>query len=298
LYWKGDGGVCDAYPEGSNDNDLPVFVYDPKGTTSFKLARASPVLLCPWTQVYPVCMGTGYHAASKRWYGIAKGTYGPLVSWLDTTNWETNPNSLAWQTLDIDLRVGAPNNLTGNGNHAAMLYGPLNTPIFMDDTAKVAYFFDVGVNPAILALTLPGHPQGEHRVLQVVDMKATIFYDIAQQFGGLTNVTISPFVWIPEHRCIVWMQEPGEENVGPWTLSMQIDVDTGVVTEGPRYPNSDEDGMPYHPNCGVWFPPTGELILFGLSIMSHAILHGNRGWDANPNDPSVPKVWNRYKWVA
>jgi hypothetical protein len=88
--------------------------------------------------------------------------------------------------------------------------------------------------PAILAFTLPGHPLGEGKVQLVARMPVV---DLTTAAMGATASIAS--AWIPEHRSLVIFWEPLWHQVGPYTASLTIDVDTGAITAGPRWPNYD-----------------------------------------------------------
>lgn len=321
--WQYEAGTqtsvfADAVPEAISDPDCPILVFDPIAGT-MKYACASPVLKAPWTAgntTDNVMQSTTFHVASKRWYAVRKYNSGLRISWLDTTPFPSNPTALAWQEVDVDLSTSAANNLTGTGNHAYNAGIGGGSPVFCDQTKHIVYMIDSGPSPAVLGLTLPGHSLGAHKVILVADLSPILNYATGYAHNadwspknlpgplpgfnagynspsGVTLMSTSPHAWIPEHRALVVMMEPGSEQVGVWSRSMEINVDTGTVTEGPRFPNSELDGMPWFPNACLWHAPTDELILYGIYMFEPKI-NCNRSWDVTGG--TVPSVWNRYHW--
>lgn len=285
--WKGEGGIADAVPERITDDALPTLIFDPK-TQSMRYACATPILNAPWLQSWNTFMqASAYHRASKRWYALATDANGNImVCWLDTTPFDSDPTKLAWQTATVDTSKVAP-----------PMKNPYNvgrsTPHCVDEQAALIYMFHGGDNQAIYGLTLPGHPLREHNIVQVADLSTAIGYNMSSAPSGTGMGTESPFIFIPEHRVLVLMIEPSEEEVGPYSRSLEINVDTGAVMEGPRFPNSDIDGLPWFPNAGFWYPPTQELILYGIAIMNHNRVGGNRSWDKPTGN--LPTAMLRYK---
>lgn len=277
--WKADGGLANAWPADANDpGPLPVFVFDPK------LAQPRYTLL-PVKTAWPgteVIAEIAYDEASKRIYAMEPGSNGVLVHWLDTTPYDSDPARLAWQSVTIDLSLGSASNLTGTGDHRFAV-GMTHSPMHVDDSTRRLYFLD-SRRPAVLALTLPGHPQGEHKVQLVANLPG--MPDMSTVAQGLTACASSPFMWVPEHRSLVLLCEPVKHQVGPQTNSYTIDADSGTVSEGPRYPTRP-DGRPWFPNAGVWFPPTQELMLY-------AFIEDDTGG----GPIAVPQTFVRYKWIG
>jgi hypothetical protein len=276
--WKADGGLANAWPKDANDpSPLPLFVFDPK------LPQPKYRLL-PVNTAWPgskVIAEIVYDETSRRIYAMEPGQNGPLVHWLDTAQFDSDPSRLAWQSDDIDLGIMSSTNLTGTDKHR-YIAGNTHSPMHVDDATRRLYFID-SRSPAVLALTLPGHPRGEHQVELVVDLPG--MPDMTTVSQGLTGCASSPFVWIPEHRVLVLMTEPVKHMVGPQTNSYTIDVDRKAISEGPRFPNR-EDGRPWFPGAGVWYPPTQELMLYAFFT------------DEFGTPFTTPQTFLRYKWLA
>lgn len=277
--WKADGGLASAWPADANEpGPMPVFVFDPK------LAQPKYTLLpvkTPWPGT-EVIAEIAYDETSRRIYAMEPGTNGVLVHWLDTGPFDTNPAQLAWQSVTIDLSSGAPGNLTGGDKHRNIV-GMTHSPMHVDDSTRRLYFID-SRTPAVLALTLPGNALGEHRVQLLADLPGMPDFSTVSQ--GLTGCASMPFIWVPEHRTLVLLSEPVKHMVGPQTNSYTIDVDSGGVSEGPRFPNRT-DGRPWFPGAGVWYPPTQELLLYAFFTDDYG---------AGPI--AVPQTLLRYPWVA
>jgi len=271
VHWKSLGGLATAYPASALAwpiNDAPVFTFDPK------VGKYNKLGIMPWNIMSPKTREHAYDDTSKRLYKLdASSTLDLRVRWLDTTNYETDPLNMPWSMVDISL--------SAIGHRYATGY--FESPCHIDEVKRLLYFVD-SRTPAVLALTLPGHPSGEHKVSVLAPLPQMKNYALDMPMGLLAMASM-PFVWIPEHRCLVMMVEPLYEQVGPWSNSFQIDVDTGVVSDGPRFPSKPADGKPWFPNAAVWFPPTQELIVYAFYPNSQ--LSGTQS----------PETMHAYKWV-
>jgi len=270
--WAAHGNKASVYPADNAEADMsnmPCFTFDPKlSRPKFALAGVA----IPWdmnNQVHEIA----YDSTTHRIYA-AKDVGGLRVYWLDT-----HGNPLKWQSVDVSLAAGAPNNLTGSGDHRNLATG--YWPIHVDEKGRRLLFMDART-PAILAFTLPGHPLGEGKVQLIARMPVV---DLTTAAMGLTASIAG--AWIPEHRSLVVFWEPLWHQVGPYTASLTIDVDTGAISAGPRWPNYDGEARPWFPNRAIWYPPTQELIVYGF-MYDHNTL---------PN-VTVPQTNYRYRWVA
>ena len=57
--------------------------------------------------------------------------------------------------------------------------------------------------------------------------------DFSTLVQGLLACASLPFMWVPEHRCLVLMAEPLWHHVGPKSISLTIDVDTSKDRRAP-----------------------------------------------------------------
>jgi hypothetical protein len=278
--WTANGGLGTAIPSDNTNGQPQFFAFDPKLSTPTYILMTQTV---PWNlNLQQVCECT-FDPGSNRVYAMQVSASKSLtLFWLDVTNYATNAAGMAWAQVDLSLAVGAAENLTGTGIHQ-FVKGPSITPLHVDTTNKLLYFVDTR-NPAILAVTLPGNALGTHKITLIADLatKFPALDNIAPFYGS--NATAMPFMWIPEHRSLVLMGEPWFANVGPSSVSLTINVDTGVVTDGPRFPNRS-DGGAWFCDAGTWFVPTQELILYGHII-----------FEAGMNIPAQLQT-NAYSWV-
>ena len=251
--WKAQGGVADAYPQGlatqgrgSAETDptrMPCFLFDPKlQRPRFLLAGVG----IDWAQ--NDVRQIAYDPSSKRVYGIRVLADGVRIHWLDVSTLGSPTPRLAWDHADLPSIPG----------HAQMLPGQFN--INVDVTGRRLLWFDAR-HPALMAVTLPGHAEGEHKVHAVAELPAPAG-DLTVASMGLTASI--PVAWVPEHRSIVVMWEPLWHQIGPDSASFTINVDTGAVSQGPRFPNLDRRSQPWFPGEMVWYPPTQELIVYGF----------------------------------
>lgn len=281
AHWKSLGGLATAWPSTYTDSiNVPLFVFDPK------LAQPKYIKLgnLPWDIDRLKMRESAYDDTSKRLYKM--GPYGSLsfrVYWLDTTLYETDPLNMPWTYQDMDLRAGAAGNLTGSGDYR-YITGLQESPMHVDDVTRRLFFID-SRNRAILALTLPGHPLGEHKVQLVASLPTMADFSMAPL--GLQGCSEMPFMWVPEHRSLVLLAEPQWQQIGPLQASFTINVDTGVVTEGPRWPSrASPSGKPWFPNAGVWYPPTQEIVVYACYA------------DDSLSDVAVaPQTMHCYAWV-
>jgi hypothetical protein len=269
--WASFGYKATPYPANNMEADpaqMPCFTFDPKAARpKYELAGVGT----PWpiATVHEIA----YDAVTHRVYAVKDSNDGIRVYYLDT-----HGSPLAWKTLDISLAVGAPGNLTGSGEWTHPLTG--YWPLHVDEKGRRLLFMDART-PAVLAVTLPGHARGEGKVqlvarLPVVSL-ATAAMGLAASIAG---------AWIPEHRSLVILWEPLFHQVGPYSARLTVDVDTGAITEGPRWPNYDAEARPWFPNQAVWYPPTLELIVYGYMYDNSTL----------PN-VTVPQTNYRYKWL-
>lgn len=278
AHWVSLGGLGTVGPVsalGGSITDAPVYTFDPK----LPQPKYKRLGVLPWNILTPKMREHAYDDATKRLYKLEAGGLKSIrAHWLDTTLYETNPMTMPWLSVDLDLSAGKPENLTGSGAHQ-FATGFFESPCHIDEQARLLYFID-SRTPAVLALTLVGHPQGVHKVKLICNLPGP---DLSKSPMGLLGCASLPFVWIPEHRCLVMMTEPLWEMVGPLSNSFMIDVDTGAVTEGPRFPNLP-NGKPWYPGASVWFPPTQELICYA--------------YYPNTSLPYLtPQTMHAYKWI-
>lgn len=291
--WKADGGLSTVWPLVStpgNQTDAPAFTFDPK----LALPKYTKLGVVPWNTwggIRPC--ESAYDDMSKRLYALSASPTASIRAWiLDTTVYDTNPAGITWSSVDIDLSVGSVANLTG-GDYSTCT-GQYLSPSWVDDATRRLYFYDAK-NRAVLALTLPGHAAGTHKV-QLVASIAGMTDSTSYPQGTLSQAS-SPFMWIPEHRSLVLMTEPLQQMVGPQSYSVTINVDTGALTEGPRFPTNPKDGLPWFPNAGVWYPPTQEIVLYHCYGSNY---DKSRSWlrTSPTGGGDWPWTVHRYKWAA
>lgn len=278
AHWKSLGGQSDTWPKSATVDpilDAPVFTFDPK-VPNPKYKRCC---FQPWNILSPKMREAAYDDTTKRLYKLQVGSVASIRAWwLDTTLYETDPMAMPWSFKDIDLAAGKPDNLTGSGAHQYAT-GFFESPCHIDELKRLLYFVDSRTG-AVLGMTLQGHPQGAHKVKLIANLPG--MPNLATSPMGLLACASMPFVWIEQHRKIVMMVEPLWEEVGPLSNSFTIDVDSGAVTEGPRFPEL-ANGKPWFPAASVWFPPTQELICYG--------------YYPNTSLPYLtPQTMHAYKW--
>ena len=271
--WKADGGVAHALPTDNMESDstkLPCFIFDPKlARPRFLLAGVGT----DWAQ--NDVRQIEYDPVSKRVYGLRVYSDLVRVHYLDVSTLGTAAPSLAWQRVDVPTVAG----------HTYAVPGQWK--INVDETGRRLFWFDAR-HPALMAITLPGHPAGEMKMQVVAELPAPAGNLVTAAMGTTASI---PAAWIPEHRSIVVMWEPLWHQVGPNTTSLTINVDTGGVSQGPRFPNLDGGrNQPWYPGEMVWYPPTQELLVYGFMYWG----------DDTRNDialAGVPQTNWRYKWV-
>lgn len=278
THWKSLGGLSDVWPKsaiGGTITDAPIFTFDPKPP----LPKYKRCGFQPWNIIQPKMREHAYDEQTKRMYKLEPVGTGVRVHYLDTTLYETDPMNMPWAQVDVDLAAGRPNNLTGSGAHQ-FATGYFESPCHIDELKRLLYFVD-SRTPAVLALTLTGHPQGAHKIMLIANLPGAP--DLTKSPMGLLACASMPFVWIAEHRCLVLMVEPLWEEVGPLSRSFTIDVDTGIVADGPRFP-SLANGKPWFPGAAEWYPPSQELIVWG--------------YYPNTSLPYLtPQTMHAYKWT-
>jgi len=276
--WKKDGNLSDTWPksdQSSSSSDYPVFVVNPRAAR--RRYERTPVSI-PWR----VQAGaTGMHeiahdGVSGRLYGIQSW---PQVGGIRVWHMQTGADPPVFLHTDVSLATGSPGNLTGTNKWQDIVTGYQR--LHVDESARVLYFFDYR-NPALLALTLPGHPQGEGKVKLVCELPVASVTSAAM--GNTASIASA---WIPEHRSIVLFWEPLWHQCGPYSASLTIDVDRGVTSEGPRFPSHEHQDRPWFPNGCEWYPPTGELYVYGFMYN-----------DVVQTDIEVPQFNLRYKWLT
>ena len=253
--WASYGYGATPYPADNNEptaEGMPCFTYDPKELRPFtRLAGVGSPRPQGWFY-----QNLAYDPVHHRMYLMDKNK---------TLHWLTlDLQPLRWQSQQLDL--GAYQ----NG------WVHMTTHMVVDDATNRLLFLLTGKQPALLAITLP-----DHKMLTVANLPV---FDLSQAALGLTAMT--PMAWIPEHRSVVVFWEPLWHHVGPWSASMTINVDTGAISSGPRFPSLDGEGRPWYPHQLVWYPPTQELLAFGFM------------WDESGRENiAVPQTNYRYKWV-
>jgi hypothetical protein len=291
--WKETcGAQSTAWPKSAYDSwyaRWPMFTFDPK----LPQPKYTKLADMPWSPAVTQMRESAYDDTSRRLYMMQQSpsVLGIRLHYLDTTAYETNPLGMPWLQDDVDLRAGQPRNLTGTGVHSTIA-GCNLTPMHIDEAKRLLYFVD-SHNPAVLSLTLSGHPLGEHRVQLVADLTGKMVDFQPITYGYLACASM-PFIWIPEHRCLVLMAEPLWQMVGPRSTSVTINVDTGAVSDGPRFPNR-VNGLPWFCGAGCWYPPTQELIIYGC----YNDLYGCpnwAAWGATPATTAMQEMY-RYKWL-
>src|SRR5699024_7142690 len=115
---------------------------------------------------------------------------------------------------DVLLSAGSPGNLTRTGKWRDVVTGYQR--LHVDERGRLIYFFDYR-NPAVLALTLPGHAEGEGKVKLVCELPVTSITSAAM--GNTASIASA---WIPEHRSIVVFWEPLWQQCGPYSASLTI----------------------------------------------------------------------------
>jgi hypothetical protein len=253
--WASHGYKATPYPANSNEPSaeaMPCFTYDPKEARPFtRLAGVGSPR--PQNSFY---QNLAYDPARKRMY---------LMDETKTLHWLVlGEQPLRWRSEQLDL---------GAYQHDAI---HMTTHMVVDESGNRLLFLITGPQPALLAITLP-----EHRMVKVAELPVV---DLSHAAMGL--VAMTPMAWIPEHRSVVVFWEPLFHHVGPWTASMTVNIDTGTISAGPRFPNLDDEKRPWFPHQLVWYPPTQELLAFGFM------------WDdAGRENMTVPQTNYRYKWI-
>jgi hypothetical protein len=148
-------------------------------------------------------------------------------------------------------------------------------PVMIDDTKRELLFMD-GKTPTLYAYSITAGT-----VRTICKLPCVSLYSAAM---GLVASIAAAF--IPEHRSVVLFWEPFVQNVGPYSSSLTINVDTGVITDGPRFPNYDDVNRPWFPGKAVWYPPTQELVVYAFM------------YDDVRLNITVPQTNYRYKWIA
>jgi len=271
--WKADGGVANALPADNAESDptkLPCFIFDPKlARPRFLLAGVG----IDWAQ--NDVRQIEYDPVSKRVYGLRVYNDRVRVHYLDVSTLGSATPSLAWRHVDVPTVAG----------HSYAIPGQWK--INVDEAGRRLFWFDAR-RPALMAITLSGHPEGEFKMQVVTELPAPAGSIVDAAMGLTASI---PAAWIPEHRSIVVMWEPLWHQVGPNTASLTINVDTGVVSQGPRFPNMDGGRkQPWFPGEMVWYPPTQELLVYGFMYS---------GEEAR-NDialSGMPQTNWRYKWI-
>jgi len=275
--WKRDGNLSDTAPKAdssSSRDDYPLFVVDPKASP--RRYQRMPVTI-PWnvqggnTYVQEIA----HDGVSGRLYGIESL---PQIDGIRAWHLRTTDEQLVFQHTDVALSAGAPANLTGSNQWQDIVTGFQR--LHVDERQRLIYFFDYR-HPAVLALTLPGHVQGDGKVKLVCELPVASL--TAAAMGNTASIASA---WIPEHRRLVLFWEPLWHQCGPFSASLTIDVDRGTISEGPRFPAHERDDRPWFPNGCEWYPPTGELYVYGFMYNGSV-----------QTDVSVPQFNLRYKWL-
>jgi hypothetical protein len=276
--WKADGNASDTWPksdQSSSRGDYPLFIVNPK-LSPRRYERTAVAI--PWdvqggaTAVQEIA----HDGVSGRLYAIeSRAQIGGIRAW----HLSTRDEPLAFTYTDVSLASGSAGNLTGTNKWQDVVTGYQR--LHVDEAARLLYFFDYR-HPALLALTLPGNVQGEGKVRLVCELPVTSITHAA-----MAHTASIASAWIPEHRIVVLFWEPLWHQCGPFSASLTIDVDTSAVDEGPRFPAHERDGRPWFPNGCEWFPPTGELYVYGFMFN-----------DSVQTDIAVPQFNVRYKLRA
>jgi hypothetical protein len=276
--WKEDGNLSDTWPksdQSSSKSDYPLFIVNPRAA---RMQYERAAVSIPWnvqagdTAVQEIA----HDGVSGRLYAVESR---PQVGGIRAWHMRTQAEPLVFMQTDVSLATGAPNNLTGTGKWQNVVTGYQR--LHVDESARLLYFFDYR-NPALLALTLPGHPQGEGKVRLVCELPVASITNAAM--GNTASIASA---WIPEHRSIVLFWEPLWHQCGPYSASFTIDVDRGITSEGPRFPSHEHNNRPWFPNGCEWYPPTGELYVYGYMYN-----------DSVQTDVEVPQFNLRYKWLT
>jgi hypothetical protein len=253
--WKSYGYLATPYPSSQTEptaEAMPCFIYDPKESRPFtKLAGVGSPL--PQQSFY---QNLAYDPTHQRMYLLDEGK---TLHWLDLTQ-----TPLVWQSQLLDL-----------GEHQTG-WIHMTTRMHVDVATKRLMFLLTDTQPALLAVSLP-----DHRVSKICDLPVV---DLSKAAMGL--VAMPGFAWCAELRSVVLLWEPLWHHCGPWSSSLTVNVDSGAISAGPRFPNYDAQNRPWVPHHLVWYPPTRELIAFGFMYDVDGL-----------TNIVVPQTNYRYKWI-